>query len=84
MATTERIQNELERFLGEVILPGRFYTIEHRWSGIMAMGSEKMPIIKAVNEHVFCAVRMSGMGVALAPIVGEKVAALMTSGGEPG
>jgi len=84
MATTERIQNELERFLGEVILPGRFYTIEHRWSGIMAMGSEKMPIIRAVNEHVFCAVRMSGMGVALAPVVGEKVAALMTSGGEPG
>ncbi|MBS1605871.1 MAG: FAD-binding oxidoreductase [Bacteroidetes bacterium] len=84
MATTERIQNELERFLGEVILPGRFHTIEHRWSGIMAMGSEKMPIIKAVNEHVFCAVRMSGMGVALAPIVGEKVATLMTSGGEPG
>ena len=84
MATTERVQNELERFLGEVILPGRFYTIEHRWSGIMAMGSEKMPIIRAVNEHVFCAVRMSGMGVALAPIVGEKVAALMTSGGEPG
>jgi len=84
MATTARIQNELERFLGEVILPGRFYTIDHRWSGIMAMGSEKMPIIRAVNEHVFCAVRMSGMGVALAPIVGEKVAALMTSGGEPG
>jgi len=84
MTTTEQIQNELERFLAETILPGRFYTIEHRWSGIMGMGGEKMPIIKAVNEHVFCAVRMSGMGVALAPIVGEKVAALMTSGGEPG
>jgi len=83
MTTTEQIQNELERFLSETILPGRFYTIEHRWSGIMGMGSEKMPIIRAVNEHTFCAVRMSGMGVALAPIVGEKVAALMTSGGEP-
>ena len=80
METTEHIQQELERFLRETILPGRFYTIEHRWSGIMAMGSEKMPIIKAVNEHVFCAVRMSGMGVALAPIVGEKIASLMTGG----
>ena len=83
MTTTEQIQNELERFLSETILSGRFYAIEHRWSGIMGMGSEKMPIIRAVNEHTFCAVRMSGMGVALAPIVGEKVAALMTSGGEP-
>ncbi|MBN9380678.1 MAG: FAD-binding oxidoreductase [Chitinophagaceae bacterium] len=78
MNITPDIQHELERFLKETILPGRDYTIEHRWSGIMGMGSEKMPIVQAVNDHVFCAVRMSGMGVALAPIVGEKVARLMT------
>jgi glycine/D-amino acid oxidase-like deaminating enzyme len=83
MEITDRIQQELERFLREVIIPDRFYTIEHRWSGIMGMGSEKMPIIRAVNDHVFCAVRMSGMGVALAPVVGERIAALMTGGGEP-
>lgn len=78
MTITDTIQQELERFLGEVILPGRSYEIEHRWSGIMAMGSEKQPIIRPINDHVFCAVRMSGMGVALAPIIGEQVAALMT------
>jgi len=82
MDISDRIQQELERFLREIVLPGRFYTIEHRWSGIMGMGSEKMPIIRAINEHVFCAVRMSGMGVALAPVVGEKIAALMTGGEE--
>jgi glycine/D-amino acid oxidase-like deaminating enzyme len=80
MDISETIQLELERFLQETILPGRHFTIEHRWSGIMAMGPEKMPIIRAVNDHVFCAVRMSGMGVALAPVVGEKIAALMTEG----
>ncbi len=80
MDISTTIQQELERFLRETVLPGRHYTIEHRWSGIMAMGSEKMPIVKAVNDHIFCAVRMSGMGVALAPVVGEKVAALMTGG----
>jgi len=79
MEITDKIQQELERFLSETILPGRHYTIEHRWSGIMGMGGEKMPILKAVNDHVFCAVRMSGMGVALAPVIGEKVAAMMTS-----
>lgn len=77
MEITDKIQQELERFLGEVILPGRHYTIEHRWSGIMGMGGEKMPILKAVNDHVFCAVRMSGMGVALAPVVGEQIAEMM-------
>ncbi|HEY4336911.1 MAG TPA: FAD-dependent oxidoreductase [Puia sp.] len=79
MEITEKIQRELEHFLSETVLPGRHYTIEHRWSGIMGMGGEKMPILKAVNDHVFCAVRMSGMGVALAPVIGEKVAAMMTA-----
>jgi glycine/D-amino acid oxidase-like deaminating enzyme len=77
MEITDKIQSELERFLRETILPGREYTIEHRWSGIMGMGREKMPILRAVNDQVFCAVRMSGMGVALAPIIGEKVAEMM-------
>jgi len=83
MSLSQTIQHELERFLGEVILPGRHYTIEHRWSGIMGMGGEKMPILRAVNDHVFCAVRMSGMGVALAPVVGEKIATLMTDDAAP-
>jgi gamma-glutamylputrescine oxidase len=77
MTITDTIQQELQRFLREVILPGRHYTIEDRWSGIMGMGNEKMPLISAVNDHVFCAVRMSGMGVALAPVVGERAASLL-------
>ncbi|HEV3411759.1 MAG TPA: FAD-dependent oxidoreductase [Puia sp.] len=78
MMLTDTIQNELERFLREVVLPGRHYTIDTRWAGIMGMGGEKMPIVRAVNEHVFCAVRMHGMGVALAPVIGEQVTALLT------
>ena len=46
-------------------------------SGIMAMGSEKLPIVKKIEENVFCCVRMSGMGVALAPEVADQVIALM-------
>jgi len=79
METTSLIQNELEHYLNEVILPNHKgeYTIDHRWSGIMAMGSEKMPIIKEVEPQIFCAVRMSGMGVALAPIVGQIITRMM-------
>jgi hypothetical protein len=33
----------------------------------MAMGAEKTPIVKQLSERQFCAVRLSGMGVALAP-----------------
>jgi glycine/D-amino acid oxidase-like deaminating enzyme len=79
LQTTIAIQNELEKYLGEVILPAHKgkYSIDYRWSGIMAMGSEKMPIMKQLEPGVFCAVRMSGMGVALAPIVGQSVVKLM-------
>jgi gamma-glutamylputrescine oxidase len=79
MQTTSLIQNELERYLDEVVLPNQKgqYTIDYRWSGIMAMGSEKMPIVKEIEPNIFCAVRMSGMGVALAPIVGQSVSKLM-------
>ncbi len=80
MSVTDTIQQELERFLRETILPGKSYTIDHRWSGIMGMGSEKSPVMQQVSDGVFCAVRMSGMGVALAPVTGEKVAELMLGG----
>ncbi len=79
MQTTDFIQAALEKYLAEVILPlyeGQ-YQIESRWSGIMAMGSEKMPIIQQLVDGVFCAVRMSGMGVAVAPVAGQSVAKMM-------
>ncbi|MBS1669321.1 MAG: FAD-binding oxidoreductase [Bacteroidetes bacterium] len=78
LSTSENIQSTLEHFLYEKILPSNAFTIEHRWSGIMGVGAEKMPIIKVISPQVYCAVRMGGMGVALAPVVGEKVAHLMT------
>jgi glycine/D-amino acid oxidase-like deaminating enzyme len=77
MITTPAIQQVLEDFLQKYIIPGVPYTISDRWSGIMAMGNEKMPIIREANEGVFCAVRMSGMGVALTPVVGETIAVKM-------
>lgn len=75
--TTGFIQAELERFLKEVVLPKQKYTIDHRWSGIMGMGADKFPIIKRIEKNVYCAVRMSGMGVALSPVVGDIVAKQM-------
>lgn len=79
MVTSGTIQEHLQQYLDEVVLPAHKgqYTIERRWSGIMAMGGEKTPIVKELKPNVFCAVRMNGMGVALAPVVGEKIARMM-------
>jgi gamma-glutamylputrescine oxidase len=79
MNTSGFIQSHLEKYLDEVVVPdfkGQ-YTIENRWAGIMAMGSEKMPIVREVQPNVFCCIRMSGMGVALAPIVSQQVSEMM-------
>jgi len=73
LATSEKIQLELEKFLQTVILPDQQYSIEHRWSGIMGIGAEKIPIIRKVEDNIFCAVRMAGMGVALAPEIGKMI-----------
>ena len=78
METTPLIQAELEKFIKHYLLPTTDFSITDRWSGIMAMGKEKLPIVKAVSENVFCCVRMSGMGVALAPIVAKQVAKLIS------
>jgi hypothetical protein len=68
---TPQIQKKLEKMLSTIILPGKDYSIEHRWSGIMGVGKEKKPIIEHVSDNVVCAVRMGGMGVAIGSLVGE-------------
>lgn len=77
--TSATIQQELERFLGEVVLPAHRgqYSIENRWAGIMGMGSEKMPVVQSVGPGVFCALGTGGMGVALAPVIGRQAADLV-------
>jgi gamma-glutamylputrescine oxidase len=74
---SDPVQQELEKFLKEIILPGYDYQINARWSGTMAIGQEKKPIVKKINEQIFCAVRMSSMGVALAPQLGKQIAEMM-------
>ena len=79
LETTKLIQDTLEQFMMKRILPkgSKKPKIEMRWSGVMAMGKEKKPIIQEVQPNVYCAVRMNGMGVAIAPIVAQKAVKLM-------
>ena len=77
METTEVLQNHLEEFLRTIILPNQNFKIAHRWSGIMAMGKDKSPIAEKISSRQITAVRLSGMGIALAPKIGEIVAELL-------
>jgi glycine/D-amino acid oxidase-like deaminating enzyme len=51
--------------------------IDYSWSGIIGVGSQKLPIVKAVSPRTFVGLRCSGMGIALASLIGEKLADLV-------
>jgi glycine/D-amino acid oxidase-like deaminating enzyme len=74
---TTAIQNRLEQLLTEVILPNTDFKIEHRWSGIMGLGSSKNPIVSQLSNHVYCGVRLGGMGVAIGSLIGNDLADLI-------
>lgn len=59
------------RLTGQLIIP------ELSWSGIIGVGSEKLPIVEKVDENIFLAARLSGMGVALGSAIGRQTARLI-------
>jgi glycine/D-amino acid oxidase-like deaminating enzyme len=71
---TPEIQERLESILFEIL--GRSVKIEHRWSGILGIGNSKVPIVKKLKNGVFCAVKLSGMGIAIGTALGQEVANL--------
>lgn len=75
---TQLIQENLIHHLKTVILPNHQFEIEQWWSGILGVGHQKSPIIQHHSNNVVLAVRLSGIGVAIGSIVGEKGAKLLT------
>lgn len=71
-----KIMAVLHSYLEEIILPNQPYRIDMEWTGIMAFGETKNPIIKQISERIICGVRMGGMGVALGTETGERIAEL--------
>ena len=43
----------------------------------MGVGTQKKPIVKQLSNHVYCGVRMGGMGVAIGSVIGKEVAELL-------
>lgn len=71
------VREFLENYLKTVVLPNHQFEIDMHWSGIMAMGQVKLPIVKRENDNLLLCVRMSGMGVALGPILSDEIVSLI-------
>lgn len=76
--TTQLIQEKLTQYLNELILPNTPVEIDYSWSGIMAVGSEKKPIIQKTNKNIAFGVRMGGMGVAIGASVGKQLSKIFS------
>ncbi|MEQ9304009.1 MAG: FAD-dependent oxidoreductase, partial [Marinoscillum sp.] len=73
----KNIEQKLLLDLQEVILPGGEFKVEMKWSGIMAFGATKEPVIKQLGSGLYLGVRLGGMGVALGSMVGNDLAAML-------
>lgn len=73
----QQILNKLKSDLEEIILPNQSFEVEHVWSGIMAFGPNKKPIVQRQSERVCVGVRLGGMGVAIGSKIGLELAELM-------
>lgn len=71
------IQDQLEAYLRDIILPSQTFEIDHRWSGIMGMGTQRSPIVKQISDNLYCGVRLTGTGIAIGSLVGEELAGLL-------
>lgn len=73
----ETIQAAIEKVMHEVVDMPEQTPIAMRWSGVMAFGKTKAPIVRRLEDGKILAVKMSGMGIALSAQVGELVTDLI-------
>lgn len=73
-----KIKNHLDTLAKTVILPGKSISWEMEWTGIMAFGSKKTPLIQKVGDRLGAAVRLGGMGVAIGWQVGKELSELLS------
>ena len=73
----KKIKNKLITDLDKFIIPKQKIEIDMEWSGIMAFGESKIPIIKKESNSVAVGIKSSGMGVAIGSYVGKSVADIL-------
>jgi len=72
------IRTQILKDLKEIIIPNLPFEIEMEWSGIMAFGKVKAPIIKRINADLIVGARLGGMGVAVGTKVGKEISELLS------
>lgn len=72
-----KVKNHLMEIMEKVIFPNAAPKVEMEWSGIMAFGTDKRPLVKKINPNLSIAVRLGGMGVAIGWQTGSELVNLI-------
>jgi glycine/D-amino acid oxidase-like deaminating enzyme len=75
--SNQTILSQLHTHLKETILFQTPFEIDYHWSGIMAFGGQKLPLVKKVGERIYVGARLNGMGVAIGSMVAKKLLTLL-------
>lgn len=72
-----KIKERLLQDLQEWVSGGVSVEVDFSWSGIMAFGPNKFPVMEKVSEHIVAGIRLGGMGVAIGSALGQRLADLL-------
>lgn len=79
-AYNNKVQQVLIDKLQNIILPNQPFEVEDWWTGIMAFGQTKTPLLVRQSSRIYIGVRMGGMGVAIGSRVGAQLAQMVLGG----
>lgn len=68
------LESRLMEYLSAIWPQSKSVKIQHRWTGVLGIGKERLPIIKTVKPNIHVAVRLGGMGVSIGMQCGHQVA----------
>ena len=78
MEVNPKNREYLLHILNNIILPDCDIEIDLEWTGIMAFGKNKKPIVEMVENNIGLAVRLGGMGVAIGWQTAEELVNMLS------
>lgn len=72
------IEKALKDDVASLIAPGVDVEVDYMWSGVMAFGVNKQPVLQRMDKHMVAGVRLGGMGVAIGAGLGKELAELIS------
>ncbi|MFU8860665.1 MAG: NAD(P)/FAD-dependent oxidoreductase [Cyclonatronaceae bacterium] len=75
----EKIKSHLIGFANNILDLPEGWSVGNEWTGTMGFGPTKTPICKKLDEGVFVAAGLSGMGVAIGTDLAERTARMISA-----